>query len=563
MDYSKLASLYEDLVSTTKTLEKTEKITNFLKKVKSEELEDIVLLIEGRIFPEWDSTKIGVGRQTVKKAIALSAGRSDAEVTSEWKKLGDLGEVAQKMLAKKSQGTLFSKKLTVKKVVDNIRKLAEMEGSGTVSKKIALVSELLSSANAVSAKYVVRTCLEDLRTGAGFGTLRDAISKAFNVDKKVIQVAYDQTTDIGRVAAAAASKGEKGLKSFGISVGHPVKVMLFQKAKDMEDAFRIVGKPAVLEYKYDGFRLQVHRKGSKINLFTRRLEDVTTQFPDIKSKIARDIKADNYIVDCEVIGYDPETKIWRPFQEISQRIRRKYGINEMVDRLPVMVVAFDLIYLGGKSLIDKPFSERRKLLKKIIKEDPLHVSLAKEVVTSSTKEADKFYSEALSMGAEGIMVKNLEGPYKPGSRVGYGVKVKPVMETLDLAIVGAEWGTGKRATWLSSFVLACRGKKGEFLTIGKMGTGIKEKEEQGLSFKQLTRLLKPLVTSEKGRTVEIKPTYVIEVAYEEIQKSPNYKSGYALRFPRLVRMREDRHPKDADNLTRIEDLYKSQRGRKS
>lgn len=561
MDYSKLVEVYEDLSSTTKNLEKTEIISQFLKKVKPDDLEDVVLLIEGRVFPEWNKTKIGVGRQTVQKAIALSSGKKESEITSEWRKTGDLGKVAEKLLKSKSQGTLFSKKLSVSKVIGNIRKLAELEGTGTVSKKISLVSELLSSASPASAKYVVRTCLEDLRTGAGFGTLRDAISKAFDIDKELIQSAYDQSTDIAHVAQVAREKGESGLKKFGISVGHPVKVMLFQKSSGMEDAFKTVGKPAAVEYKYDGFRLQVHKKGKKVDLFTRRLENVSKQFPDIIKRIERDVKADNYILDCEVIGYDPKSKAWKPFQEISQRIRRKYDIEDMVEKLPVMIIAFDLIYLDGKSLISEPFAERRKLLKKIIKEDPLHVSLAKQLITSSIEEAEKFYGEALSKGAEGAMVKNQEGPYKPGSRVGYGVKVKPVMETLDLVIVGAEWGTGKRATWLSSFLLACKGKD-KFLQIGKMGTGIKEKEDQGMSFVQLTRLLKPLITSEKGRTVEIKPKYVVEIAYEEIQKSPNYASGYALRFPRLVRLREDRAADDADTLKRVEELYKTQRGRK-
>ena len=271
------------------------------------------------IYPEWDSTKIGVGAQTVKKAIALSAGKNDAEVTSEWKEIGDLGDVAQKLLSKKSQGTLFSKRLTVSKVVTNIRKLSELKGAGTVSKKISLISELLSSASPVAAKYIVRTCIEDLRTGAGFGTLRDAISKAFDVPKNVIQVAYDQSTDIGKVARTAYEKGEKGLQRFGITVGHPLKVMLYQKASDIEDAFKRVGRPAAIEYKYDGFRLQVHKGGGNIKLFTRRLDEVTNQFPDVVKMVEHDVKADNIIPPRTMRYFSPQ----RPFIS-SSYLRRQH-----------------------------------------------------------------------------------------------------------------------------------------------------------------------------------------------------------------------------------------------
>ena len=562
MDYSKLARVYENLTSTTKMLEKTQIISNFLKSVGPLDLEYVILLLEGRVFPEQDSTKIGIASKLTIKAIALAAGKKESEVATEWKNIGDLGEVAQKLLAKKSQATLSRKKLTVRKVVENIRKLAALEGTGTVSKKITLVSELLTSADPLSSKYIVRTCLEDLRTGAKFGILRDSISKAFGVEKDIVQSAYDQSSNLAEVAKIARMKGSVGLKKFGITVGNPIRVMLFQKSQNMEDAFKKVGKPAAVEYKYDGFRMQIHRKGKDINLFTRRLENVTKQFPDIVEGVKRDIKSKEFIVDCEVIGYDPKTKKWKPFQEISQRIRRKYEIESMIKKLPVMVVVFDVVYHNEKSLIGRPFSERRKLLKKIIRNDPLHLTLATELVTSSEKEAERFYNRALSLGAEGVMVKNLSGEYKPGSRVGYGVKVKPVMETLDLVILGAEWGTGKRATWLSSYILGCRGVSGEFLAIGKMGTGLKEKVGQGVSFQQLTERLKPSIISEKGKTVKVKPRYVIEVAYEEIQKSSNYASGYALRFPRLVRLREDRSPGGADTLSRVKNLYKTQRGRK-
>ena len=381
-----------------------------------------------------------------------------------------------------------------------------------------------------------------------------------DVDVENVQKAYDLTTDLSRVAVVAKTKGDKGLTKISLSVGNPVKVMLFKKVESIEEGFKVVGSPAIIDYKYDGFRLQIHRSKNDIKLFTRNLENVTNQFPDIVNIVKKDVKSKECIIDCEVVGYDKDTKTWKPFQEISQRIKRKYDIEEMIKEVPVMIFAFDLIGVNGESLVDKPFSERREKLSKIIKDDPYAVTLAKGITTSSVKKGDDFYKEALRIGAEGVMMKNLEGIYKPGSRVGFGVKIKPVMETLDLVIVGGEWGTGKRANWLSSFILACKDGD-EFNEIGKIGTGFKEKDEQGVSFSKMTELLKPLIVSEKGREVKIKPGVIIEVKYEEIQKSPTYGSGYALRFPRFVRLRDDKSLKEVDDLKRILTLSKGQRGR--
>ncbi|MBW2966690.1 ATP-dependent DNA ligase, partial [Candidatus Woesearchaeota archaeon] len=314
------------------------------------------------------------------------------------------------------------------------------------------------------------------------------------------------------------------------------------------------------EYKYDGFRMQLHRDGEKIKLFTRRLENVTNQFPDVVKVVKDNIDGNNYILDAEIIGIDPKTRKWLAFQNISQRIKRKYDIHQMAKDIPVMVNVFDAMQVNGKNIIKEPFSFRRELLNKIMKEVAEKLQLAKEIITDDVSEAEKFYNESLDKGNEGIMVKGLDKPYKPGSRVGYGVKVKPVMETLDLVIIGAEWGEGKRANWLSSFTIAC--KSGDkFLEIGKVGTGIKEKDEEGVSFAQLTSMIKPLIISEDGKSVKVKPFIIIEVNYEEIQKSVNYNSGYALRFPRLVRLREDKPLEEVSDISLVKELYEKQRGR--
>ncbi|MBN2052878.1 ATP-dependent DNA ligase [Candidatus Woesearchaeota archaeon] len=584
MKYSELAGIYESLEKTSKRLEKTFIISKFLKKTKEDDIDKIVLMLQGRLFPLWDETKIGVSNRLVIKAISAATGASPAKVEDEWKKIGDLGLVAEKLVEKKSQATLFSRELTAEKVFDNLRKLPLQEGAGSVDLKVKMIAELLSSAKPLEARYVVRTVLEDLRIGVGTGSMRDALVWAFFGDKvkinynhedksinpdnreeynrltEAVQHAFDLKADYGEVAKMIIRKGEKAFGELTMEPGSPINVMLYPKAKDLADAFETVGKPCAIEFKYDGFRMQIHKKAGKdgeIKIFTRRLDEVTKQFPEVIEYVKDFVHAKEFIIDSEAVGYEPKTGKYLPFQAISQRIKRKYDIDKMSREFPVEVNVFDIILFEGRNLLNIPFIERRKIIEKIIKPHPKKLILAKQIITDSLKEAEKFYKEALSMGEEGVMAKNLQGIYKPGSRVGYGVKVKPVMESLDLVIVGAEWGTGKRSGWLTSFVLACR-KGDKFLEIGKVGTGVKELEEEGVSFEELTKLLKPLIISEEGKVARIKPKIIIEINYEEIQKSPSYSSGYALRFPRFVRLREDKALSDISDLDLVEELYLQQ-----
>jgi len=305
--------------------------------------------------------------------------------------------------------------------------------------------------------------------------------------------------------------------------------------------------------------LQCHKQGKDIKLFTRRLDNVTNQFPDVVEHLKKNVKGDEFILDSEAVGFDPKTEKYLPFQKISQRIKRKYDIEEIAKKFPVELNVFDILYYNGKTLINEDFIERRKILEKIVSNKKKQIVVVRNSITDNEKDVEKFYKESLAAGNEGIMFKKLDAPYKPGARVGHMVKMKPIMDTLDLVVVGAEWGTGRRANWLSSFTLACQDDDGNFIEIGKMGTGIKEKEEEGVSFEQLTNELKPLIISEKGREVKIKPKIILEVSYEEIQKSPTYSSGYALRFPRLVNIRLDRKASDASTLSMVEDYYEGQK----
>jgi DNA ligase-1 len=294
-------------------------------------------------------------------------------------------------------------------------------------------------------------------------------------------------------------------------------------------------------------------------LFTRRLEDVTKQFPDIAEYVKKNVKGKSFIIDSEAVGYNRKTGKYMPFQNISQRIKRKYDIDRMSHDFPVELNVFDIIYHEGKSLINEDFEKRRTLLERIVKQEPKKIVLAKNKIASDKKDVEKFFKEAVNAGNEGLMFKSLKAPYKPGARVGYMIKFKHIMETLDLVIIGAEWGEGKRAKWLSSYHIACLDENDNFVEIGKASTGLKEKEEEGLSFMEMTKLLKPLIISEKGKEVKVKPKIVIEVGYEEIQKSPTYTSGFALRFPRVIQIREDKGPDEASTLDYIKKLYAGQK----
>lgn len=557
MKYSDLCEVYDLLGGTTKGLEKIKILSEFLGKIKSEP--EVIYLVQGRIFPDYDNRETGISEQTVIKAIARGSGASEEEVVNQFKNFGDLGKTAEFFMNKKKQSTLFSQKITTEKVLTNLRKLTGLEGKGTVDNKIGLIVELLHSASGREGKYIVRTLLGDLRIGIGSGILREAIvencfqpqSQEEKKEKNLlVQEAYDKATDFGEVFEKVC---KNKLDEISLSPGKPVKVMLFPKAENIEDAFRIVGKPAAFEFKYDGFRMMINKQeDGKFTIFTRRLEEVTKQFQDALKYIKEGVSGKSFIIDCEAVGYSPKTKKYMPFQEISQRIKRKYDIEKLEKELPVELNIFDILYYNGKSMINEPFKKRRELLEKIVKQKEWKIRLAEQIITDSEKEAEKFYKKALEEGQEGLMAKKLDAIYKPGARVGFGVKIKPDPNELDLVIVGAEYGTGKRAGWLTSYDLACIDESGSLMEIGKASTGLKEKPEEGLSFIEMTEKLKPLITSEEGKHVLVKPEIVVSIGYQNIQRSPTYSSGFALRFPRVKVLRPDRRVEDIASIREVE-----------
>jgi len=561
MKYSEICDIYENLGNTSSRLKKVDILSDFLKELKKNGRSEWIYLLRGKVLPDYDARVLGLSGKLAIKAIVKASGASNSEVVKQYNKIGDLGGVAEHFFHNKKQSTLFNSKLTIEKVFNNFRKILDIEGKGAVDKKLALVVELLNSASGVEAKYIIRTVVGTLRVGVADSTLRDAIAETFfEKDKKEmaekIEDVYDLANDFALVFDAAA-KGRKELDKIEVVPGKPMHVMLPVKVTNIGEAFRICGKPAAFEHKYDGFRVIISKYHREVKLFTRRLDEVTNQFPDVVEIVKKNVKGDNFILDSEVVGYDSKTKKYKPFEAISQRIRRKYHIDKLIRELPVEVNVFDIIYYNGESLIEKSFKERRKLLEKVIKVKQFKIRTSKQFVTSDEKKAVKFYHDALDLGEEGIMVKKLDAGYKPGRRVGYIVKMKPQANDLDLVITAAEHGTGKRAGWLTSFIVACKdGDK--YLDVGKVSSGLKEKEEQGTTYKQMTKMLKPLIISEKGSRVKLKPKIIVAVTYQNIQKSPTYNSGYAMRFPRIVAVRPDKPLKELNTLKDIKKEAKKQ-----
>lgn len=564
MKYSVLAEIYEKLEKTPAKLEKSSIVAKMLKATPTDLLSKVVLLLNGRVFASWSEEELGVANQLMIRAIEKSYGIDEKEIMKLFKKTGDLGLTVEQLSKKKKQSTLGKKELTVDKVFENMKLIAKQEGKGSQERKLNLIAELLSQASPKEATYIARTILGQLRIGVAEGIIRDSIAEAFGVMPTDVENAWFLNPDYGEIARIAKDRGENGLKKVKIEIGMPIKVQLAEKAPSLEEALNSFKEPA-LEYKYDGARMLIHKSGDKICIFTRRLENITKAFPDVVEVCKKALKAKECIVDGEGLAIGKNGKPL-PFQMLSQRIKRKYDIRETAEQIPIELNLFDIIYLDGKAFFDSSLRERRKELAKIVKVIPGKIQLSKQLLTKDIKKAEKFYKEALANGQEGLIVKDLEAKYLPGRRVAGGwLKVKPTLESLDLVITGATWGTGKRAGWLGSYIIACRDPStDQFLDCGMLGSGLKEKktEKEDVTLEELTKLLKPHIDSEKGNGVRIKPQFVIEVAYEEIQKSPTYSSGYALRFPRLLKVRVDKGPEEADDMNRLEKIYKMQKGKK-
>ena len=567
MLYASLAEAFERLEQTTSYLEKNSIIVGLLKNAPAEEIEQVVLFLLGRPWPAYVSKETGVGLQQLKKAVAKASGYSSSGVDKLMQEVGDLGEVARRLMTKKKQVTLFTEELTVNKVFDKIKQLPDITGEGSVDRKMDSISELLTSSEPLEAKFIVRTVLGDLRIGVAEGRLRDAIASAFSISPEKVEHAYMLTTDYSLVAKAAAESGEKGLRKLGVSVGHPVNPMLAQRAEDIDEILERMGGKAAFELKLDGIRVQVHKDGDKIALFTRRMENYTRMFPDIIGSLKKALKPKRVIVDGELVAIDKQTGKPMPFQEVLKR-RRKYEIKEAAEQIPVGVHFFDVLLSDGKTMLDEPYIKRRAMLEKIVDEIKDKVMVVEQKILSDPAEIQKFMDYAIKIGHEGLVSKDLNSNYRAGRREFVWLKLKPTLETLDLVVVGAHYGRGKRAGVFGSYILAARDEESErFKTVTRCGSGFTDDD-----LKELTKMFKKIQIKKPHEDVDIEiecdvyfePKIVFEVAYEEIQVSPEerHTSSMGLRFPRYQRIREDRRPEEITTVREIEELFEIQERRK-
>jgi DNA ligase-1 len=431
--------------------------------------------------------------------------------------------------------------------------MSSLKGEKSQKKKIKMLIDLFSSATPLEARYLTRLLLGEMRLGVGEGILRDAIAKAYNVSSELVERAYMITNDFGKVALTAKKEGEEGLLKLKIKPHTPVRMMLAQVAESVESAIKDIGEVAV-EWKFDGTRVQIHYSDGKVTIFSRRLENVTHALPDVVNMVVESVES-GVILDGEAVAVKDGRPL--PFQNILRRFRRKHEVSKAMEKIPIIVNLFDILYCknpvyDGGETIDLPLAERRKILEAVVKSGE-GIRVAEQHITSSAEKVREIFEDSINAGHEGVMIKNPLSPYIPGKRGKHWLKLKEVMETLDLVVVGGEWGEGKRSHLLSSFVLACLDENQQLIPVGRVATGFTEDD-----LEELTELFKPEIELEEGKKVVLRPRYVFEVAYQEIQKSPKYESGYALRFPRFVRLREDKDVEEADTIERIAKLYESQ-----
>ncbi|MEM4780023.1 MAG: ATP-dependent DNA ligase [Halalkalicoccus sp.] len=563
MEYAELVAVYREIEATASTDGKTALVASLLEAAPTGDLPMLLPLLQGRVAPAHERAELGISSSLTVEAIAKATGVDEAAIEEAWRESGDLGAAAAKAVESRTQRTLFGTDLTVEFVFETLRGLSAYEGEGSQRRRIDAVAKLLSGADPEEARYIIRTVLGHLRIGIGEGTIRDAIARAYLDGSQdaieAVEYAYQITNDYPLVARTAREDGESGLRELAVEPFRPLQVMLADSADSIEagiDAVGTGGSPLLAEYKYDGVRIQLHKDGETVRAYTRRLEEITEQFPDVVESVRTHVRADACILEGEIVGYDPETGDLTPFQELSTRIKREHDIEEAAERAPVIVYLFDLLYLDGRSLLDESLVERLGELEQLLDPEPWAIEPAQHVRfdPADPEPARELYEDALAAGHEGLMLKNLDVSYQPGRRVGYMLKVKPTMEPLDVVVTRATYSEGRRKNRLGRLYLACRDPEtDELREVGRLATGYTDEE-----LAELTEELESLVTDTDGRSVRVRPELVLEVEYEEIQSSPTYDSGYALRFPRFLRRREDLAVSDVDTLDRVEALYESQ-----
>jgi len=517
--FLELAQLCRNVEATSKRNEKIRLISAFLKAITREEVPLATLFLAGKAFPESDPRVLEISYATI----------SDAR-----KNLG--------------QSRLTEHSLTIRDVYDTLERIAQTSGAKSRDRRLNLLQTIFTQTSPIEAEFLTRMILGEMRIGVVEGVLLDAIAEASGVPRDMVRRAHMLHGDIGDVAGLAMSRGAPALQRISLRLFVPIKPMLAEMADDAQQVLAEHEDGTAFEYKFDGARIQIHKKGDKVRIFSRRLTDVTDSIPEIVDFAKKQVKASDFLIEGEVVAIGAGDKPV-PFQDLMRRFRRVHAIEDMAGKIPLKLYLFDALQVDGKTLIDQPYTDRWKILSQIVPRE----RLAPRIITSDVEKVESFMHSALKEGHEGIMAKSLSSNYSIGARGKKWFKIKPA-DKLDVVIVAADWGSGRRVGWLSNYHLAVRDNDtDEFLVVGKTFKGLTDVE-----FEAITKRLQELKTRDGRYTVFVKPAIVAEVAYNEIQKSPRYKSGFALRFARISRLRDDKKPDDADTLQRLQQLYDKQ-----
>jgi DNA ligase 1 len=581
VNFLELAETFAIMEKTTSRLELTDHLVLILKKTPTDMLDKIVYLIQGKLGPDYQSSELGIAEKLIIKSLSLVSGNSLDEIKKKYSEIGDLGEVAYNILTNKIQTTLISGLLTIEKVFHTLLKIAKVSGIGSLDIKLRFIVSLLNNSSNLEAKFIVKLILGNLRLGIADFTLLDAIALTFTGDKKnrqILESAYNVSSDLGKIALILSRGSIEDIRSISISLFIPIRPMLAERVSNPSEALEKINGDALVEFKIDGERIQIHKKGKRTELFTRSLENVTSNFPDL-IKAFDNIETKDLIVEGEVVAINPENNKYLPFQSLMRR-RRKYNIEEITAAYPVILNLFDLLYYDGSDMTHVPLLERRKLLANIFgrQQRSDKVKLIDQIKVSRIEEMENYTERALKNGCEGIMVKNPSSQYRAGAREWAWMKLKKeysgeVTDSVDLVVVGALHGKGRRVGKYGALLLATYdAERDVFCTICKVGTGFTDNVLLTITDKLNKHIIKhkhPRVESGNAKMdTWFEPKIVLEIISPEITLSPVYTTainkikpeyGLALRFPKFTgKIRDDKSAEDATTVKEIFKIYKDQ-----
>ena len=579
MKFSVLSNSLEKMELTTKRLELTDILVELIKKTPTNRISKVIYLIQGKIRPNFEGVELGIAEKLVIRAISKSSGTTIKKIEADYNDDGDLGKTGANILKQKTQTTFSAETITLDRVYNTLLKISNLEGKGSQDMKMKYISSLLNDATPIESKFVLKILLGTLRLGIAENTVMDALAIAFTGKKEnreIVENAYNVSSDLGKVSEVLATEGLDGILKFNTSLFSPIRPMLADRVKSEQDAIKKIENEFAAEYKLDGERAQIHKKNNEIILFSRSLENITKYYPDIVEKISNSINANEGIFEAEIVAINESTGNFLPFQELMHR-RRKHKLEQAILDYPITVNFFDLLYYNGNDFLEKPYSERRKNLESIIKENNFARLIPMSIVKKE-EDISEILENSINSGCEGLMLKVLNSPYRAGTRGNNWLKLKreyqnELGDSLDLVVVGAFFGRGRRTGKYGTLLLSTYNSESDtFPTICKVGTGFTDE-----NLDQLFQILSNKVILKKNPRVEssieadiwFEPELVLEIVASEITLSPIHKTGldmirkdtgFALRFPKFTgKIRTEKSVEDASVDEEVIALYKNQK----